>query len=189
MFRTLVTKAVRGQAGLMFGRRRVIGVAGLSSCLRNQIRYDFCTKGTDRPQVDAKFKEESKQFYNNFVDNIIEITSTQEWQNIIPNTKEPIIVDLYADWCGPCKKLTPRLEERVKEMEGVKMVKINIDKCAEIATALKVKSVPTVYLVFQGQAVDGFQGNVDDAELNKFFKTIAKLIGTDPEEIEAIKAL
>lgn len=81
------------------------------------------------------------------------------------------------------------MEERVKEMEGVKMVKINIDKCAEIATALKVKSVPTVYLVFQGQAVDGFQGNVDDAELNKFFKTIAKLIGTDPEEIEAIKAL
>ena len=81
-------------------------------------------------------------------------------------------MDLYAEWCGPCKQLTPRLEERVKKMEGVKMVKIDIDKCPQIASALQVKSVPTVYLVFQGQAVDGFNGNVPDAEMDRFFKTI-----------------
>ena len=57
-------------------------------------------------------------------------------------------------------------------MEGIKMLKINIDKCPQIATALQVKTVPTVYLVFQGQAVDGFQGNIADPELDRFFQTI-----------------
>ena len=52
--------------------------------------------------------------YADFVDNIIDLKTTQDWQRIIPNIKEPIVVDLYADWCGPCKKLTPKLERKVK---------------------------------------------------------------------------
>ena len=69
------------------------------------------------------------------------------------------------------------------------MVKIDIDKCSQIASALQVKSVPTVYLVFQGQAVDGFNGNVPDAELDRFFKSIEKLSGTSPDEITAVQTL
>lgn len=65
-------------------------------------------------------------------------------------------------------------------MEGVKMIKVNIDKCPEIAQALQVKSVPTVYMIYQGQAVDKIQGNVDDAKINKFFETISKITGTSP---------
>lgn len=57
------------------------------------------------------------------------------------------------------------------------MIKVNIDKCPEIAHALQVKSVPTVYLLFQGQAVDRIQGNVSDQQLDKFFGNIAKITG------------
>ena len=46
------------------------------------------------------------------------------------SVNEPIILDLYADWCEPCKKLTPRLEKKVNSIEKIKMIKINIDKCA-----------------------------------------------------------
>lgn len=98
-------------------------------------------------------------------------------------------MDLYADWCGPCKQLTPRLIERIQKSGKAKLVKVNIDTCPQIAQALQVKSVPTVYLLYKGQAVDGFQGNASDAELDRFFGTIGKLTGTNPEEAEAIKTI
>lgn len=60
------------------------------------------------------------------------------------------------------------------------MLKINIDKCPEIAQALKVKTVPTVYLIYQGQAVDRFEGNVGEPEFNKFFETLSKVTGESP---------
>lgn len=49
---------------------------------------------------------------------------------VVGNTAEPMIIDFYADWCGPCKKLTPILENRVKKANGkIKLLKVNIDKC------------------------------------------------------------
>lgn len=95
--------------------------------------------------------------------------AVEDWQNIIVGAKEPIIVDLYAEWCDPCKKLAPRLEKRVREAGNVKLVKVDIDKFPQIAQALQVKSVPTVYLIYGNQAVDGFQGAIDDQGLDRFF--------------------
>lgn len=68
-------------------------------------------------------------------------------------------------------------------------MKVNIDKCTEIAHALQVKSVPTVYLLYMGQAVDGFQGDVSDDQLNKFFETINKITDSSASEKEAINIL
>ena len=82
---------------------------------------------------------------------------------------------MYADWCEPCKKLTPKLEERVKEATNVRLLKVNIDKFPQIAQALQVKSVPTVYLIYGKQAVDGFQGAVPDEELDRFFSSITRI--------------
>lgn len=60
-------------------------------------------------------------------------------------------------------------------------MKINIDKCPEIARLLKIKSVPTVYLIHQGQAVDKIEGNVSDQQLKAFFDLIVKLTGGSPQ--------
>jgi putative thioredoxin len=65
------------------------------------------------------------------------------------------------------------LEERIKKSKGkFKLLKVNIDKCGELATQLKIKSVPTVFFVYMGQGFDYFQGMVDDARLDKSFDTL-----------------
>ncbi len=87
----------------------------------------------------------------------------------------PVLVDFWAPWCQPCKTLTPALENAVNAAGGaVKLVKVNIDENKEIATQLRIQSVPTVYAFKDGKPVDGFQGAIPDSQLKAF---IEKLIG------------
>lgn len=135
------------------------------------------------------FKDQSKHFYETQVQPIVELKAVEDWQNIIVGAKEPIIVDLYAEWCDPCKKLAPRLEKRVREAGNVKLVKVDIDKFPQIAQALQVKSVPTVYLIYGNQAVDGFQGAIDDQGLDRFFQSISRISNISSGEKQAMEAL
>ncbi|HBG99531.1 MAG TPA: thioredoxin [Rhodobacteraceae bacterium] len=90
----------------------------------------------------------------------------------------PVIVDFWAPWCGPCKALTPALEKAVTAAKGkVRLVKINIDQNQAIAAQLRIQSIPTVYAFFQGQPVDGFQGALGPAELQRFIDKLAGLSG------------
>ncbi len=72
-----------------------------------------------------------------------------------------VLVDFYADWCGPCKMIAPVLEELATELQGVaKIVKVNVDHCPGVASQFKVMSIPTLILFKDGQAVQqtvGFQ--------------------------------
>ncbi|MEH6644507.1 co-chaperone YbbN [Sulfitobacter sp.] len=90
----------------------------------------------------------------------------------------PIIVDFWAPWCGPCKTLGPQLEAAVTAAKGaVKMVKINVDEAQGIAGQLQIQSVPTVYAFWQGQPVDGFQGEVPQSEITAFVDRVIKAAG------------
>ena len=102
--------------------------------------------------------------------------------------KQPVIVDFWATWCGPCKQLGPALEKAVEAAKGaVKLVKIDVDKNPAVAGQLRVQSIPTVYAFVNGQPVDGFQGALPDSQVKAF---IDRLLGPpEPAEIDEILAM
>ena len=91
---------------------------------------------------------------------------------------QPVIVDFWAPWCGPCKQLTPALEAAVTAAKGkVRLVKIDTDQNQMIAAQLRIQSIPTVYAFWKGQPVDGFQGALPPSEVKAFIDRVAGLAG------------
>jgi len=113
----------------------------------------------------------------NFVQDVIE-----------PSRKQPVIVDFWAPWCGPCKQLGPMLEKVVKQANGkVRMVKINVDENQQLAGQLRIQSIPAVFAFVNGQPVDGFMGALPESQLKQFVDRLGGQ-GSMAEEIEAAVA-
>src|SRR5690242_3887370 len=94
---------------------------------------------------------------------------------------QPVIVDFWAPWCGPCKTLGPQLEKAVKDARGaVRLVKINVDENQELAAQMRIQSIPAVYAFFQGRPVDGFVGAQPESALKQFIQRLSKLAGGEP---------
>ena len=89
---------------------------------------------------------------------VFEATAAQV-QELVLESPVPVLLDVYADWCGPCKALTPALEEMAVKAGGAfRLVKINSDREQVISTALEVRALPTVFGIRDGQIVHMFQG-------------------------------
>ena len=112
-----------------------------------------------------------------FMDDVIEASKTL-----------PIVVDFWAPWCGPCKTLGPALEAEVKATNGkIKMVKIDIDQNQNLASQMRIQSIPAVFAFVDGQPIDGFMGAKAPSELKSFIdKLLEKVTDDDGDLSEAI---
>lgn len=99
------------------------------------------------------------------------------------SAQTPILIDVWADWCAPCKQLMPLLEKLANEYQGqFRLAKVNADEQQQLTASLGVRSLPMVILVKDGQAVDGFNGALPESEIRQVLDKHVEAPAEDPYE-------
>lgn len=165
-------------AGGLFSIHRLVRAGGCRTFAHHSVM--LARRACGAPSVLSH-----RQLSTSSTSSVVELRSTADFETLVRDASSqpapvggPVILDFYADWCAPCKTLTPKLEKLVQAAGGsVRLAKINVDKLPELAQALQVAELPTVILVHMGKLVDSFKGVVPDAQLKAFIDKAVALAG------------
>jgi len=130
----------------------------------------------EEDRIIKKKLEEMKKRYlgeENYIEEIeIEVGDEDFQEKVVEKSKKiPVLVDFYADWCGPCRMLSPVLEKIVKEYDGkLILAKVNVDEAYAVANEFGIMSVPTVILFKNGEPVDYFVGALPEPKIREWLK-------------------
>jgi len=120
-------------------------------------------------------------------DGLIKDATTQTFRKDVldESRRQPVLVDFWAPWCGPCKQLTPVLEKAVRSAKGaVKLVKMNIDEHPAIPGQMGIQSIPAVIAFVNGQPADGFMGALPESQVTAFLERLTRQeIGAEEKEL------
>jgi putative thioredoxin len=119
---------------------------------------------------------------------IKDVTAASFMTDVIEASREvPVIVDLWAPWCGPCRQLGPAIEKVVREAKGkLRLAKVNIDENPQIAQQFRVQSIPAVFAIADGRVVDGFVGALPESQVKTFAERLLSGHGGEDEEAAQI---
>jgi putative thioredoxin len=117
---------------------------------------------------------------------IFDVTEANFQTDVLERSlRVPVVVDFWAEWCGPCKQLSPLLEKLAEEAAGSwVLAKVDVDANQRLAAAFRVQSIPTVYAVVGGQPVDGFTGVIPEQQLRQWIDAVQAAGGAAPAESE-----
>jgi len=123
---------------------------------------------------------------------LIKETTTQTFvKDVIEESRrQPVLIDFWAPWCGPCRQLTPILEKAVRAAKGrVKLVKMNIDEHPAIPGQMGIQSIPAVIAFVGGQPADGFMGAIPESQVNAFIEKLTRGVPAagEPDLAEVLK--
>ena len=100
---------------------------------------------------------------------IIKVNS-QNFEEEVIKSEKPVLIDFYADWCGPCKMLSPIIDEIAEENSDIKVVKVNVDDSQDLAMKYLVMSIPTLVVIKNGEEVNRSVGLIDKAQVVNLIK-------------------
>ena len=96
--------------------------------------------------------------------------NNQNFEEEVLKSEKPVLVDFYADWCGPCKMLSPIVDQVAEENEDIKVVKVNVDDAQDLAMKYQVMSIPTLVVIKEGKEINRSVGLIDKNQVVNMIK-------------------
>jgi putative thioredoxin len=122
---------------------------------------------------------------------VVEVTMENFQEVVVEGSRErPVVIDFWAEWCGPCRRLAPMLEQAAEEMDGAfLLVKVNTDENPELAQAFQVEGIPAVFAIRDGKLVNHFTGVIPAEEFRAFLASLGPATPAEPTPLDRAKEL